>query len=74
METPSDRDFEPVSVDPADFDEPIGEPEHVPPSEVPDPPNEFDGPDPEPPHLELGSPHAAAPGPNPYDAPNPEVP
>ena len=74
MATPSARDPEPVSVDPADFDEPIPPPEHVRPSEVPDPPNDLEGPDPEPPHLELGSPHADAPGPNPYDEPNPEIP
>ncbi len=74
MESPEQRDYEPVSIDPADFDEPIDPPEHVPPSEVPDPPNEFEGPDPEPPHLELGSPRADGAGPAPYDEPNPNVP
>jgi hypothetical protein len=74
MEQPADREAEAVSIDPADFDEPIPPPERVPPSEVPDPPNELDGPDPEPPHLELGSPRADDPGPRPYDEPNPEIP
>ncbi len=74
MDTPDPRDIEPVSIDPADFDEPIPPPEHVPPAEVPWPPNEFEGPDPEPPHLEQGSPHADAPGPNPYDPPGPGIP
>ena len=73
-DTPQDRDIAPVSVDPADFDEPLPGPERVPPSEVPDPPNDLEGPDPEPPHLELGSPHADSPGPRPYDEPNPEIP
>ena len=33
--------------------------------DVPDPPNELEGPDAEPPHLERGSPHADEPGPEP---------
>ena len=38
-------------------------------SEVPDPPNEFDGPDPEPPHLEHGV-HDNQPAPDPDIDPN----
>ena len=40
--------------------------------DAPDPPNELDGPDPEPPHLQHGSPHPNEP--DPYDEPNPNVP
>jgi hypothetical protein len=74
MDTPEDRDIDPVSVDPADFDEPLPGPEHADPSEIPEPANELQQPEPEPPHLELGSPHADSPGPRPYDEPNPEIP
>ena len=38
-------------------------------SDVPDPPNEFDGPDPEPPHLEHGV-HDNQPAPDPDVNPN----
>jgi hypothetical protein len=40
--------------------------------DVPEPPNELEGPEPEPPHLQRGSPHPNEP--EPYDPPNPEVP
>ena len=56
MDTPEERDHEPVSIDPADFPDLSLEPEHVPPGEIPEPPNDLEGPDPEPPHLERGSP------------------
>jgi hypothetical protein len=56
MEQRRDDDLDPVSFDPADFPGLSTEPGHVAPDEMPDPPNDLDGPDPEPPHLELGSP------------------
>ncbi len=34
----------------------VTEPEHVAPDEMPDPPNDLEGPDAEPPHLQRGSP------------------
>ncbi len=71
---PDPRDIEPVSIDETSFDEPLPGPEHVPPSEMPDPNNDLEGPDPEPPHLERGSPHVDAPGPRPYDPPGPQIP
>jgi hypothetical protein len=40
--------------------------------DVPDPPNELEGPEEEPPHLQHGSPHPNEPAP--YDPPNPNVP
>jgi hypothetical protein len=44
--------------------------DHLPPdSDVPDPPNEFEGPDPEPPHLEHGV-HDDQPAPDPGINPN----
>ena len=42
----------------------------LPDSEVPDPPNEFDGPEPEPPHLERGVHEANQPAPDPGINPN----
>jgi hypothetical protein len=42
------------------------------PDTAPDPPNELDGPEEEPPHLQGGSPHTNEPAP--YDEPNPNVP
>ena len=72
METRRDDDYEPVSFEPADFPDLSVEPEHVPPDQIPDPPNDLDGPDEEPPHLERGSPRSNEPWP--YDEPNPNVP
>jgi Protein of unknown function (DUF2630) len=46
-----------------------GQPERLADSDVPDPPNEFDGPDPEPPHLEHGV-HDNQPAPDPGNNPN----
>jgi hypothetical protein len=37
----------------------------LPDADVPDPPNELDGPEPEPPHLQRGSPHDDRPAPGP---------
>ena len=71
---PDPRDIEPASFDENSFDEPIPGPEHVPPEEVPWPNNDQEGPDPEPPHLALGSPRVDEPGPNPYEPPSPEIP
>ena len=44
----------------------------VAPDEVPDPPNEYEGPEDEPPHLQHGSPQPNEPAP--YAEPNPNVP
>lgn len=47
-----------------------GVPDRLPPdSEIPDPPNELDGPEPEPPHLERGV-HEDRPAPDPGINPN----
>jgi hypothetical protein len=46
--------------------------DRLPEGAVPDPLNELDGPEPEPPHLQHGSPHTDEPAP--YDDPNPNVP
>lgn len=66
MERPEDRDYEAVSVDPDDFEEPLEGPEYVDPADMPDPANDLEGPDPEPTHLQQGSPYD--------DRPNPEDP
>ena len=72
MERPRDDDFEPVSVDPADFPDLSVEPEHVPPGEIPEPPNDLEGPDEEPPHLERGG--LRPQWPEGYEDPSPNVP
>ena len=41
------------------------QPEELEPDEIPEPPNDLDGPEEEPPHLERGSPHDNQPAPDP---------
>jgi len=72
MERRPEDDFDPVSIDPADFPDLSLEPEHVPPGEIPEPPNDLEGPDVEPPHLERGGPRRQYP--EGYDDPSPNVP
>ena len=72
MERRDDDDLEPVSVDPADFPGLSTEPEYVAPDEIPFPPNDLDGPEEEPPHLERGSPREGSNAG--LDDPSPNVP
>jgi hypothetical protein len=46
--------------------------DHLRDEDVPDPPNELDGPEEEPPHLQGGSPHDDEPAP--YDDPPRDIP
>jgi len=72
MERREDDDLEPASFDPADFPGLSTEPERVAPDEMPDPPNDLDGPEEEPPHLERGSPREGSNAG--LDDPSPNVP
>ena len=68
----SDETRAPTWLDAADADAAPRPDREAGPADVPSPPNDQEGPEEEPPHLERGSPHDDEPAP--YEPPAPEIP